>query len=54
MRTAMVRGVLHQLDDTGKYRQPVEYAREKTKWILDNHHPDPPSENVQKEIRPDT
>ncbi len=50
MRTAMVRGVLHQLDDTGKYRSPVEYAREKTKWILENHHPEPPPEDVQKEI----
>jgi len=50
MRTAMVRGVIHQLDEMGKYRQLEEYAREKTKWILDNHHPDPPPENVQKEI----
>jgi trimethylamine--corrinoid protein Co-methyltransferase len=50
MRTAMVRGVIQQLDEMGKYKHPVEYAREKTKWILDNHHPDPPSEYVQKEI----
>jgi trimethylamine--corrinoid protein Co-methyltransferase len=50
MRTAMVRGVIHQLDDLGKYRNPSEYAREKVKWILDNHHPQPPSEEVQKEI----
>ncbi len=50
MRTSMVRGVIHQLDEMGKYRNSVEYAREKTKWILDNHHPEPPSENVQKEI----
>jgi trimethylamine--corrinoid protein Co-methyltransferase len=50
MRTAMVRGVIHQLDATGNYRDPVEYAREKTKWILDNHHPEPLSEDVQKEL----
>ena len=50
MRTSMVRSVIHQLDGVGKYRDPVEYAREKVKWILDNHHPEPPSENVQKEI----
>jgi len=50
MRTAMVRGVIHQLDEMGKYRKPEEYAREKTKWILENHHPDPPPEDVQKEI----
>jgi len=50
MRTSMVRGVIHQLDDQGKYQNPVEYAREKVKWILDNHHPEPPSAEIQKEI----
>jgi len=50
MRTGMVRGVLHQLDAAGKYRDPVEYAREKVAWILENHHPEPPSADVQKEI----
>jgi len=50
MRTSMVRGVLHQLDSMGKYRPPVEYAREKVAWILENHHPEPPSADVQKEI----
>lgn len=50
MPTAMVRGVQHQLDSMGKYRDPVEYAREKVAWILANHHPEPPSADVQKEI----
>ena len=50
MRTSMVRGVIHQLDSMGKYRNPVEYAREKVAWILENHHPEPPSADVQKEI----
>jgi trimethylamine--corrinoid protein Co-methyltransferase len=50
MRTAMVRGVFHQLDSMGKYRNPVEYAREKVAWILENHHPEPPTPEVQKEI----
>jgi trimethylamine--corrinoid protein Co-methyltransferase len=50
MRTGMVRGVNHQLDSSGSYREPVEYAREKVEWILENHHPDPPSADVQKEI----
>jgi len=50
MRTSMVRGVLHQLDSMGKYRDPVEYAREKVTWILENHHPEPPPADVQKEI----
>jgi trimethylamine--corrinoid protein Co-methyltransferase len=50
MRTAMVRGVQHQLNTNGKYRHPVEYAREKTAWILEKHHPEPPSPEVQQEI----
>jgi len=50
MRTSMVRGILHQLDPMGKYRPPVEYAREKVAWILENHHPEPPAEDVQKEL----
>ena len=50
MRTAMVRGVIHQLDESGKYKDPAEYAREKVKWILDNHQPEPPEEDIQKEI----
>jgi len=50
MRTSMVRGIIHQLDPMGQYRDPVEYAREKVTWILENHHPEPPSEDVQKEI----
>jgi len=50
MRTSMVRGVTHQLDKMGKYRNPSEYAREKVQWILKNHHPEPPPEEVQNEI----
>jgi trimethylamine--corrinoid protein Co-methyltransferase len=50
MRTAMVRGVIHQLDTTGQYRDPVDYARERITWILENHHPEPPAEDVQHEI----
>lgn len=50
MRTSMVRGVIHQIDSTGKTTKPVEYAREKVNWILENHHPEPPSDDVQKEI----
>jgi trimethylamine--corrinoid protein Co-methyltransferase len=50
MRTSMIRGVIHQLDGAGKYRDPADYARERIKWILDNHHPEPPTEDVQKEF----
>ncbi|MFC1878273.1 trimethylamine methyltransferase family protein [Chloroflexota bacterium] len=50
MRTSMVRGIIHQLDSVGQYRDPVEYAREKVAWILKNHHPEPPPAEVQIEI----
>ena len=50
MRTSMVRGIIHQIDSTRKTTKPVEYAREKVAWILENHHPEPPSDDVQKEI----
>jgi trimethylamine--corrinoid protein Co-methyltransferase len=50
MRTSMVRGVIHQLDSLGKYRDPVEYAREKVAWILENHTPEPLSKEVQNEL----
>jgi trimethylamine--corrinoid protein Co-methyltransferase len=50
MRTAMVRGVIHQLDSMGNYRNATEYAREKVAWILKNHHPEPPPSDVQKEL----
>ena len=50
MRTSMVRGVIHQLDATGHYRDPVEYARERVAWILETHHPEPPTDDVQREI----
>ena len=50
MRTSMVRGVQHQIDPMGNYRDPAEYARDKVAWILENHHPEPPPTDVQKEI----
>lgn len=50
MRTAMKRTINQQLDSMGNYRDPVEYAREKVNWILENHHPEPPPTDVQKEI----
>jgi trimethylamine--corrinoid protein Co-methyltransferase len=50
IRTAMVRGLTHQLDSMGRYRDPVECAREKVAWILENHHPEPPSAEEEREI----
>jgi trimethylamine--corrinoid protein Co-methyltransferase len=35
----------------GGYRDPIEVAREKTDWILENHHPEPLDEAQQAEFR---
>jgi len=50
MRSSLVRSNSQQLDASGKYRDPVECAREKVAWIMENHHPEPPAADVQKEI----
>lgn len=35
----------------GGYRDPIEVAREKTDWILENHHPEPLDETQQAEFK---
>jgi len=42
--------VLHIPDTGGSYRDPLEVARERTDWILENHHPEPLSETQQSEL----
>jgi trimethylamine--corrinoid protein Co-methyltransferase len=42
--------VVHIPDKDGGYRDPFEVAREKTDWILENHHPEPLSESQQTEL----
>ena len=53
------RDYMHKLDFSdvvnipekdGGYRDPIEVAREKTNWILENHHPEPLSESQQNEL----
>lgn len=34
-----------------KWRDPVDVAREAIGWVLENHHPDPLSEDVSAELR---
>jgi trimethylamine--corrinoid protein Co-methyltransferase len=34
----------------GDYRDPIKVAREKTEWILENHHPEPLEEAQQAEL----
>lgn len=50
MRTSLVRGVTHQLDENNKYRDPHEVARERVKWIIENHKPDPLEAGQQAEL----
>jgi len=47
MRTALKPAITHQAGADGKYRDPVQVAREKVAWILENHLPEP-LEQVQK------
>jgi trimethylamine--corrinoid protein Co-methyltransferase len=42
--------VIYIPDKEGTYRDPFQVAREKTDWILENHHPEPLSEHQQAEL----
>jgi len=42
--------IVHVPDKGGSYRDPLQVAREKTDWILENHHPEPLSEHQQDEL----
>ena len=50
MRDSFVRGITYQLDAKNKYRDPIEVARERTKWIVENHQVEPLEEAKQKEL----
>jgi trimethylamine--corrinoid protein Co-methyltransferase len=39
-----------QPQEGGGFRDPIEVAREKTEWILDNHHPEPLDRSQQVEL----
>jgi trimethylamine--corrinoid protein Co-methyltransferase len=41
LREAMKPGLGHHMDQDGRYRDPVQVAREKVAWILNNHQPEP-------------
>ena len=43
--------VVHIPDEGCDYRDPLEVAREKTGWILKNHHPEPLDEAQQTEFQ---
>jgi trimethylamine--corrinoid protein Co-methyltransferase len=42
--------ITRQLGKYGNYCDPIEVAREKTNWILENHHPQPLDETQQAEL----
>ena len=50
MRTSLVRGVTHQLDEHNKYHDPIEVARERVRWIIENHKPEPLETSQQAEL----
>jgi len=50
MRTAMKPAVTHQIGPDGKYRDPLNVAREKTAWILNNYQPEPLEEAKRPEL----
>lgn len=43
-------GITHQMDTEGRYRDPLEVAREKVMWILRNYRPEPLEEAKQAEL----
>ncbi len=43
-------GLTAQPKTEGGYRDPIEVAREKTDWILENHHPEPLREAQSQEL----
>lgn len=42
--------IAQPLKEGGGYRDPIDVAVEKTAWILDNHEPEPLSEDQQAEM----
>jgi len=50
LRSTVKLGLCHEMDAMGKYRDPVEVAREKFDWILANHEPEPLEKDKQAEL----
>jgi hypothetical protein len=51
MRQRQFSDLVAQPVEGGGYRDPIEVAREKTEWILANHHPEPLEETQQAELK---
>jgi trimethylamine--corrinoid protein Co-methyltransferase len=50
MREWKLSELVDQPDGQGGYRDPIEVAREKTAWILENHHPRPLEDTQRAEL----
>lgn len=50
MRASFTRSIAYQLDEKNKYRDPLEVARERTRWIVENHRAEPLEGSQQKEL----
>ncbi len=50
MRTVMKPAITQQMDQNGLYRDPLEVAREKVAWILNNYQPEPMEEAKKAEL----
>jgi trimethylamine--corrinoid protein Co-methyltransferase len=50
MRRRHFSDITRQPDPDGGVRDPIEVAREKTDWILENHHPEPLAEGQMAEL----
>jgi hypothetical protein len=46
----MVPAITHHRDHEGRYRDPLEVAREKVRWILDNYQPEPLAGSQRAEL----
>jgi trimethylamine--corrinoid protein Co-methyltransferase len=50
MRTAMVPAITHEMDAQGHYRDPLEVAQEKVRWILEQYQPEPLEDEKRAEL----
>jgi trimethylamine--corrinoid protein Co-methyltransferase len=50
MRDSMQPAVTHQMDPQGGYRDALQVARERARWILDNYEPEPLEKAKQTEL----
>jgi trimethylamine:corrinoid methyltransferase-like protein len=50
MRKRQFSDITRQLGPDGSIRDPIEVAREKTDWILENHLPEPLTDEQQAEL----